>query len=199
MSHRIRHALRTLPCAVFALSIHGCAVYGPAQLDPKTNQYGTFVEVDKAAFREYQTDVDPRGFRFIVLTTRTNTYPARFEFFARNALADLGLTHVLNRDELVHLVKSHPQLAELTSISDPLALARISKVAGPVMLVDFASLSDGNARRLVALRVTDAGSGRVLLRIEQNKMIWADTDTEVHLPMLNALRQWFKASTGKAA
>lgn len=184
---------------VVIVSIAGCAQYAPATLDPKTGQYNTYVEIDKSAYREYVTDVDPRSYRFVALDARSNVYPARFEFFVRKALADLGSPRVLNVKELVQLVRMHPQLQNLTSVSDPLTLKRISEVTGPTLLVMIDSLAPTGAARLMRLEVTDAASGRVLLRLEQRKTIWMDADAEVNLPLLNALRQWYLASTGKPA
>ena len=181
------------------LTIAGCAQYAPPKIDPKTGQYSTIAEIDKSSYREYVTDVDPRNYRFVALATNSNIYPGRFEFFIRNALAELGTTRVLNRDELVQLARQHPKLQNLTSISDPLALKHVSEVAGPMLLIRVDSLAPTGALRIMRLLVTDATTGRVLLRIDHRKTVWLDADSEVHLPLLNALRQWYLASTGKPA
>ena len=188
---------RVLIAAALCLAA-GCAPYAPTTVDPKTGRYQTLSEIDKSAYRDYDTSVDPGRFRFIALTTSTNVYPGRFEFFVRNALADLGATRVLNDPELAALVRMHPKLEGLTSLSDPAAQRRISETVGPMLVMNVESFATGPSRHL-ALQVIDASTGRMLLRIDDNKHIWGDADSEANLPLLNALRDWYRASAGKAA
>lgn len=187
--------------SMLALSLGGCAsFYTPPQVNPQTGQYLTSTELDQSAIREYETSIDPRKYKFISLQANSNIHPKRFEFFVRNALADLGLKQALNQDELVALVKSHPKLSSLTSINDPLSIKKISETVGPILMVECVSTWDGDVRRYVTLKITDASSGKILLRVEHPKLIWMDADTEAHYPVFNVLRRWFKESTsGKAA
>ncbi len=67
----------------------GCTYYTHLQLDPATNLYKTSTQLEKGSIREYDTSVDPRKFRFVVLEAGSNTYPARFEFFMRMNFGDV--------------------------------------------------------------------------------------------------------------
>ena len=182
---------------LFCGVLGGCASYQPVQVDPKTDLYATTTQLDDSAIREYDTSVDPAKFRFVALNANSNVYPARFEFFTRTALADLGIKQVLNQEELVAMVKMHPKLGSINAINDPLAIKKVSDTVGPIMLIEFSSAWDGDVRRYVTLKITDASTGRTLLRVEHPKPIWVSVDPEAHYPVLNALRQWVKASTKK--
>lgn len=188
---------KLLFAGLFSLAMSGCATYAPIQVDPKSDLYSTATDLDKSAIREYDTSIDPQIFRFIALNANSNVYQARFEFFVRNALSYLGIKQVLNQDELAAMVKMHPRLKDVTSTTDSLAIKKISDTIGPMLFVDFNSTWDGDVRRYVSLKIVDGSTGRVLLRIEHPKLIWANVDSEAHYPVLNALRQWFKASTNK--
>ncbi|MES2946444.1 MAG: hypothetical protein V4772_26550 [Pseudomonadota bacterium] len=180
-----------------ALGLVGCASYQPVQVDPKTDLYNTATKLEDSAIRENDTSADLAKYRFVVLNTRSNVYPARFEFFIRTALADLGMVKVLNQEELVSLVKMHPKLASMESINDPLAIKKVSDTLGPVLVIDCNSMWDGDVRRYVTLKITDASSGKTFLRIDHPKFIWASVDPEAHYPVLNALRQWVRATASK--
>lgn len=178
-------------------ALGGCASYAPVQVDPKTGLYPTATQLEASAIREYETTVDLSKFKFVALSSSSNVYPARFEFFVRAALADLGIKQVLNQDELVAMVKMHPKLTAVTAINDPLAIKKVSDTVGPILLIEFNSVWDGDVRRYVTLKATDASTGKTLLRVEHPKMIWASVDPEAHYPVLNALREWVKANNKK--
>lgn len=182
---------------VLCLIASGCGTYKPVKIDSKTGLYGTSTELEKSAIRKYETSVDPNSFKFVYLNANSNVFSKRFEFFIRDALADLGITRVVNQEELIALVKSHPKLHGINSVTDPLSIQKISEIVGPILLVDFESIWDGDVSRYVTLRVSDASNERVLLHVEQNKFIWMEVDPEAHYPVLNALRQWFKASSNQ--
>ncbi len=178
---------------LFAFLVGGCYYYTPLRLDPKTDLYKTSTKLEKSSIREYDTSVDPRKFRFVILSTVSNTYPARFEFFVRNALSDLGIKLVLNRKEARSLAGMHPKLSDFADSNYTQLVKKVSDVVGPVMLVYAQSVTDGD-RRHVGLKVTDISTGRVLLEVKHVKFILVEVDAPAHYPVLNALREWFKAS-----
>jgi hypothetical protein len=186
---------------VIAFLAGGCSRYNPytpLRLDASTDLYKTSTKLEKSSILEYDTSVDPRRFRLVVLNAQSNTYPARFEFFMRTALSDLGLTLVLNRKELRLLAGMHPKLSEVSASSHADVIKEVSDVLKPVMLVDVQSVTDGE-RRHVTLKVIDASSNRVLLHVKHVKYIILEVDPPAHYPVLNALREWFKASTTTAS
>jgi len=186
--------------ALLCLAVVGCGsnvFYLPVHVDPKTDMYSTTSEVNKSAILEYDTSVDPRKFRFVALYASSNAYPGRFEFFIRNALAELGIKQVLNQGELEALVKAQPKLKDIPWIGDHLALKRVSDTVGPILMIECNSTSSGSAWRYVTLKISDVSTGRTLLHIEQHKMVWTSVDSEALYPVLNVLRQWFKASTNR--
>jgi hypothetical protein len=168
----------------------GCAQYAPPKVDEKTGTYSAIASVAPGDIQKRETDVDLRKFRFVFLITRTNVYPARFEFFTRAALARVGFKNVLNQDEVVSLVTTNPELSSIKSLSDPLALRQLSELAGPIMLVYVKSATDGNVRRYVTVQVVDLSDGRTVLQLHHNPMIWADVDSEAHYPVLNEFKKW---------
>src|SRR5687768_5113263 len=108
--------LRRPAASVFAaLALAACSPYSAPHLSANPADYAAVAKLDPAAIRERIPDVDARRFRLVVLYSITNFYPARYEFAARAALADAGVTHVVNSGELAALVRSHPRLREMDS------------------------------------------------------------------------------------
>jgi hypothetical protein len=175
-----------------ALFISGCATYAPPKVDEKTGMYKASASLDGGAVEKRDTNVDLKKFRFVYLVTQSNVYPGRFEFFARSALAHAGFTNVLNTQELTEFITETPALSSITSVGDLVSRRRLAQLIGPIMFVQVSSMWDGNVRRDVTLTVVDLSSGKTLLQIDHNKLIWADVDSEAHYPVLNEFNKWVK-------
>ena len=185
----------TLVCLLATLS--GCASYAPPKINDKTGFYETITNLDEAAIRTRNTDVNLGKYRFVHLVSETNVYPGRFEFFTRAALAKNGFTRVLNTDELTELIASNSRFSSIQSISDPVSLRRLAELFGPILQIRFSSRWDGDVRRYVTMTITDLTTGEQLLHIYHSKLIWSDVDAEAHYPVLNEFKKWADACSAK--
>jgi hypothetical protein len=170
--------------------LSGCGSYAPPKVDDKTGMYKALATVKAGSIRKTDAAVDFNKYRFVLLSPSSNAEPARFEFFVRAALANLGFKHIYNVRELQSLVNSEPQLSQITSLSDPLSQQRISERIGPILGVEFSSQWPGGAFRDVSVKVFDLSEGAILYELTHSKMIWIDVDSEAHYPVLNALKEW---------
>lgn len=177
---------------VLAAGLGACSTYAPVKLDEKTGQYATSTQLDPGATRVWETGVNPKEFKLVLLATQTNVYPLRFEFFARSALFDLGLKRVLNVGEMAALLEDKG----LGDKVDPESIRKLSNSGLPVLVVDMRSTWDGDVRRYVTLKAIDGRNGKTLLSLDHPKLIWMDVDPEAHLPVFNALRNWYQTSSG---
>jgi hypothetical protein len=175
-----------------AILLGGCAVHVPATIN-EAGAYDQWGELDKGAVLVRDTTVDPRSFGLVAISATSNFYPGRFEFLTRSALADLGVTKVVNGRELFAYAKNHPKLKDIESLQDSGALKRISAYTGPIMIVEFSAVVSG--QWFTRMRVTN-GQGKVLLLVEHQKLVWGNGNKEAIYPVLNAFRSWFQESSG---
>ena len=183
MAHRLATKI------LATLLVSGCAVYAPPKIDEKTGLYKQTASVQPGAIEKRDTNVDLKKFRFAYLISDTNVYPARFEYFARSPLARAGITRVLNTREMQEW-GNQPELAGITSLSDPISQRRLSERIGPILLIQLSSMWDGDVTRNVSLTVTDLSSDKVLLQIRHDKFVWMEVDSEAHYPVFNELKKW---------
>ncbi len=182
------------------LSLTACGTYSPPKVDTKTGMYKSLATVSPGSIRKTDLPVNFDKYRFVFISPKSNAEPARFEFFIRAELANLGFKHILNIRELQNLVNSESELSKITSLSDPLSQQRISEKIGPILGVEVSSQWPGGTTRDVSLRVLDLSATTVLYELRHNKFIWVDVDSEAHYPVLNALREWVmetRANQGK--
>ncbi len=184
-----------LSLALLAGLASACSTYAPITLDAKSGQYNTTTQLDAGATRVWETGTQPAQFRVVLLNTQTNVYPLRFEFFVRSVLSDLGVRRVLNADEMAALLADRG----LGRKVDADSLRKLSEAGLPVLVVDMQSRWDGDVRRHVTLKATDARNGKTLLWIDHPRTVWMEVDGEAHLPVFNALRKWYLASSGRQA
>lgn len=187
---------KTLVAAIAILLAAGCSTmyYDRTGIDQETGLYATGTTVDPAAVQVRGTNVDLTKFRFVYLETRTDLWPARFEFFVRDALVRMGFKNILNTRELSKFITSNPeQLSSIHSISDFMSQQRLSNRVGPVLHVAVNIGSDRGGNRNVTLTVSDLSEGRVLLLLNHRKAVWTSFDKEAHYPVLNELKKWADA------
>jgi len=128
-------------------------------------------------------------YAYVYLQTRSNFYPARFEYYVRHALFRNGFVRVLNQQELTQLVLDTPRLASINSLTDPVAVRRLSMLAGPILQVSYDSTGQG-ARNYTDFSVHDLSTGELLFQIKFDKVIWTDSEKETMQPVLNAFKVW---------
>lgn len=187
----MRLGSKTLAALLLTCGLGACGTYLPLKLDPTSNRYptGTHLSPDATLIRE--TGVDPREFKVVLLMADTNVFPKRFEFFARTALFDLGLKRVLNGTEIRWLLEDRG----LGNVVDDDSIRRLSASGLPVLVLELQSRWDGSVTYHVTLRATDGRNGKTMLSIDHRKVVRMDVDPEAHLPVFNALRQWYQTSS----
>jgi hypothetical protein len=186
-----------LICCVFLLG--GCAAnaYQSPKFDSQTSRYLTSTNIDASAIVVRDVNIDLSKFKFVYLSTNSNVFPGRFEFYVRNVLHRAGLKNVINAGEMSSFILDNPKTQDIVSTSDAVALRRIAEKVGPYLLVTLNSYWDGNVRRNVTLKIIDASTGKTLLQINHPKFIWTNVDGEAHLPVFNEIQSWADDTTGR--
>ncbi|KAB2318114.1 hypothetical protein F8A86_14505 [Betaproteobacteria bacterium SCN1] len=176
---------------VWALSmlLSGCATYSSSRIDEKTGMYEGNAVADPVWITKSVSGVDLNRYAYVYLQTRSNFYPARFEYYVRHALFRNGFVRVLNQQELTQLVLDTPRLASINSLTDPVAVRRLSMLAGPILQVSYDSTGQG-ARNYTDFSVHDLSTGELLFQIKFDKVIWTDSEKETMQPVLNAFKVW---------
>jgi hypothetical protein len=183
-------------CLIF---LGGCqSSYRPLKIDSKTSFYPTTTELDAGATTVFSTSTDPATFPIILLSTSANLRSQVFEFMMRDALAQAGMIKVFTPVEFMALAKSKGiDLGNRNQI-DATVVEFSSRIV-PVLAITYDLQWDGDVRRYSRLKVVDGRSGQALLELNQNRLIWADADSEAIYPVLNQLRKWIKASSKSGA
>lgn len=179
-----------LAVVLAALLLSSCAAtYRPLVINQKTGYYGSVTKVKSGVISQMDTSFDLRQYRFVYLTVSSDYYIGRLDFMVRQVLFNLGLRHVVNQEELVLMIKDNEQLSSIGSVSDPLALSRLSEQVGPILSVSFESLwvsSSGTA----TVTITDLSSNKKLLSANNSGLIWTDYASEILYPVFNAMKKW---------
>jgi hypothetical protein len=183
---------------VTLLVLASCATtYQPLQVDPRTSQYATSVQVDPGGIETFVTTSDPKSFPVVLLLTDASYRPALFSFMVRDAMAQAGVTGVYTAEEFRAMAEDrrHPAPDRLGSdyIKD------FSSSVAPVLVVSATHNNVGGANTLTTLSVQDGRTGKVLLKMNHTRLVWMSFDTEAIYPVLNKFREWVKASTPGAA
>lgn len=187
-------ALRVLSLLIAAVLLTACAKnYRALVVDAKSGTYPTSTQVDPGGVLAFVTTVDPKNFPVVILATDATIRPSIFEFTVRNALAQAGLTRVLNIQEFRAYAKDKGFDLSLDPVGKE-TMRRYSEHTEPVLLINMSYLIVGEARWHALLAVTDGRTGQSLLNVDHPKLVWSDADGEVLYPVLNQLRDWIKAS-----
>lgn len=191
---------KTILVLAFAIVfLTGCVGthYVPPTFDQKESRYKAIASVDKDKIAIRDTSVNLRKFKVVYLAVDSNVHPARLEFLLRDVLTRAGLKNIVNRDELIRVVRKREELNGLVQF-DSDALKKISSSVGPVLLINARSMWDGDVRRYVSVRAIDAESGATLLDLNHPKFIWVHVDGEAHYPVFNELHSWVADSLSPA-
>lgn len=184
---------------VMSALLSGCATYSSSRIDEKTGMYEGNAVADPAWITKSVSGVDFNRYAYIYLQARTNFYPARFEYYVRHALFRNGFARVLNEQELTSLILDTPRLASINSLSDSVAVRRLSDLSGPILRVLYSSTGQ-RARNYTDFSVHDLSTGELLFQIKFDKVIWTDSEKETMQPVLNAFTVWVdqnRAATGR--
>jgi len=186
--------------------LHGCAskgFYKPANINEKTGLYDTGSSLEQSDIYKYDTNVDIKKFKLVVLDAQSDLFRNRFEFFVRNSLSEIGVKMIFNKEELSNFVKINPKInskeAILQDIDDSINIRKISNVIGPILYIKISSNVNGAGRRNIKLDIFDIETDSLLFSAAKDKVIWEDFDKEINYPIMNKMKEWFKQSMYKKA
>lgn len=180
--------------AAAVLLLAGCSsFYHTLKVDDTTGLYPTSSQVDPGGVLAYDTSIDPRMFRYVLLITNSNLRPSGFAFTVRSALAQSGFTRVYSPEEFKQLAQDRGFVFSDDKLTGE-AVRRFSSDIGPVLILDYTYRFVGDARMRSLLVVNDGRTGKVLLRVDHPRTVWSNHDAEALYPVLNQFRKWVKES-----
>ena len=186
--------------ALFVLSagmLSGCAVYKVAKPDPQTGLLATGTEVKSDEIKAFVPSARIHDAKFIYLRSASGGVAGggeEYDKFLDGVLPELGFAQIVRRDALVKLVVNSELINSVGSVSDPVALARLSKAIGPFLVLEIVQIYRGYATFETMVRLSDPETTEVLLSISRVRTNWADFDSEVNYPVLNVLKRWLDQS-----
>ncbi|MCF7822162.1 MAG: hypothetical protein K9M17_06965 [Mariprofundaceae bacterium] len=185
----MNNKLITLATCSFLL-LSGCAKQATTTEEIDNQLYSNASILDEVTATRKDVNVDLRKIRFVYLETKTTFYPGRFDFYVRKNLSKMGLKVVLNKEELTALILNNPELSNLSSINDPVSQSRLSTLIGPILKIRVTLGLPNGANRSVSVEITDLSSGRRLLELSHNTLVWANFETEVFFPVFKVMNEW---------
>lgn len=186
---------RRLPAiAIFALALSACSVpvYQIAKPDPQTGYLSTDTNVDVDHVKIFRTSARAHDIRFIYV--RTAIAGTNFPKFLDQELQDLGLPPPVHRDDLTKMVVSSDLINSIGNVTDPVALAKLSKMVGPFFILDVAVKFEGYGLTHTYARISDPETTDVLLEVDRPRVAWTSMDREVNYPLLNVFKRWWRES-----
>jgi hypothetical protein len=184
---------RTAALATLALALSACSTnYQLAKPDPQTGYLPTDVSVESEHLKTFHTSARVHDVRFIYV--RTATAAPDFMRFLDQELAQLGFPPVMHRDDLTKIVVKSDLIDSVGNVTDPVALAKLSKAIGPFFVLDVAVAYGGYGHTHAYARLIDPESADVLLEVDRPRTAWTSMDREVNYPLLNVLERWWRES-----
>lgn len=190
----IRAAFAVL--ATCALS--GCGtVYKVSKPDAQTGLLDTGTEVKPDKIKAFVPSARIHDVKFIYLRSASGGIAGggpEYDKFLDSELPQLGFPPILRRDDLTKLVVKSNLIDTIGNVTDPVALARLSKAIGPFLVLDIVQVYHGYAVFETDVRLGDPETTDVLVGIARVRTNWANLDKEVNYPVLNVLKRWLDAS-----
>lgn len=195
MDHPVRG--RWLTISLLAIGILGCApVYQVKTPDPETGLLPTHLEVPAEEILVYTPKAKAREVRFFLVRAASGGLGNNQSFvdFFRSAVKQLGIDQVVTYDELTKMVLSTHLRDTVGNVTDPIALANISREIGPFLILDAVQVHQGYGWFQTRVRITDPEEAQRLLEINRVKLNWSNLDKEVNYPVLNVIKRWLDES-----
>ena len=177
-------------CAIgVALLLSACSsTFQPAHLDPATGRFAAQEPIDKV---ETQLPFETRYANMLYVMTDTKIESFN-EFFIQSFTSMGSFNSVLGKDKLETLVIQKNLSDKVPGVSDLVGLNRLSKEIGPFLVVEPSVVFLGGYRFEASLKVTDASTGNVVLKVTNAATNWAGLDKPLFYPLFNAFLDWTK-------
>lgn len=175
----------------------GCApVYQVKSPDPDTGLLPTHLEVPADEILTYIPKAKVRNVRFFLVRTASGGIGNNQEFvqFFRGAVQQLGIEQIVTSEELTKMVLRSDLRDSVGNVTDPVALANISREIGPFLILDAVQVHQGYGWFQTRVRITDPEDAERLLDINRIKLNWSNLDKEVNYPVLNVIKKWIDES-----
>jgi len=172
-----------------ALLLGACSsTFQPAHVDPTTGRFATQDPIDKV---ETESPFESRYASMLYVMTDTKIESFN-EFFIQSFTSMGSFNSVVGKDKLETLVIQKNLSDKVPGVSDMVGLNRLSKEIGPFLVVEPSVVFLGGYRFEASLKVTDASTGNVVLKITNAATNWAGLDKPLFYPLFNAFLDWTK-------
>jgi hypothetical protein len=176
----------------------GCGtVYQVAKPDAQTGLLDTGTQVKPDEIKAFVPSARIHDVKFIYLRSASGGIAGgadEYDKFLDKELPQLGFPPLARRDDLAKLVVKSDLINTVGNVTDPVALAKLSKAIGPFLVLDIVQVYHGYAVFETAVRLTDPETTDTLVSISRVRTNWANLDKEVNYPVLNVLKRWLDAS-----
>ena len=191
-----RSYMRSTVLLLLTLLLAACgSAYQVTRPDEKTGLLVTSVEVKPEEILTFKPLAGVDRINFVLLRAGSGgSHTSEYASFMKKSIEAFGIRDVVTRDEFTKLIINSPLRDSVGNVTDPVALARISSVIGPFIIIDAVQVFQGYAWFETRLRVTDASSAEVMLDIHRMRNNFSGLDREVNYPMLNVVKRWFDES-----
>jgi hypothetical protein len=164
------------------------STFQPAHLDPTTGRFAGDARVDTV---ETQAPFDARYSKMLYVMTDSKIDSFN-DFFIQSFTSMGSFTTVIGKDKIEALVIQKNLTDKVPSVSDLVGLNRLAKEIGPFLVVEPTVVFLGGYRFQASLKVTDASTGGVVLKITNAATNWAGLDKPLFYPLFNAFLDWTK-------
>ncbi|MEO7757289.1 MAG: hypothetical protein ABIS07_11965 [Dokdonella sp.] len=179
---------------LLAISMSACSTpHQVVKTDPSTGLLPTDVEVKPEHIKVFTPSARVRDIKFMYVRAVSGGGEGYVDFLDKELL-ELGFPAVVHRDELTKLIIQSDLINSVGNVTDPVALAKLSKAIGPFLILDVAQIAGPYSITHTYARITDPETADVLLSIERVRNAWVSFDKEVHYPMLNVIKRWLEQS-----
>jgi len=178
---------------VLVSAVIGCSPYRPANHEAGSDRYPTPFKVDPGGILAFDTSIDPREYRYVLLFTETTQRPPVLAFTIRLALANLGIVRVYTPAEFMRLAQDHG-VQDVTEDPDVKSVRQFAASVGPVLVVDFQFKFLGGGQLYSRLDITDVGTGKPLLSVDHPRRAIGDGQADSLHPVLNVMQDWARKS-----
>ncbi len=173
-----------------AMLLGGCST----TLKPATlNASGTFQTSSKISRGgiEVQEPFNPKY--QVLLYVKTDSKSDKFNDFYVRSFKSMGkFNQVLNQSELEQLIIDRGLSKQVQNVSDLIGLNNASVALGPFLVVEPTVDWLGGYNYVASLKVTDAQTGHVVLKLTNKAFNWAGLDQPLFYPLFNGFLSWTK-------
>ena len=172
-----------------AISLAGCSsTLKPATIDASTGYIPTQSRISKGGVEIEE----PFNAKYLsLLYVKTDSKSDKFnDFFLKTFKAMGKFKQVLSKDEMESLIISRGLSGQVGNISDLIGLHNAAGALGPFLIVEPTAEYQGGYNFTASLKVTDAETGRVVLKLTNTATNWAGLDQPLFYPLFNGFLSW---------